>query len=149
MEVSLAPDAVSDTFRLRFETSFIGGLDATLAGMGMSREELGRRMSETGEVRTIEVDGEEAGSVWTELRGRTLHLHALLLDEAYRGRGIGARILKLLEEEVAGRADEVELGVEDANLVARRLYEKAGFREARVLPEIGFRVLRKALDEVA
>ena len=147
MEVTLAPGAPDEGFRHRFEASFIGGMEPVLAVIGMTRATLEEHMRSTGRVRTIEVDGEGAGSIWTELRGRTLHLHALLLEEAYRGRGIGARVLSLLEDEVAGEADDVELGVEDANVAARRLYEKAGFREVGARPEIGFRILKKALNE--
>lgn len=148
MEVMLAAGAPDEGFRHRFEASFIGGMEPVLAAMGMTRAKLEERMRDTGHVRTIEVDGEEVGSVWTELRGRTLHLHALLLDEASRGRGIGARVLGVLEEEVAGLADELELGVQDVNVAARRLYEKAGFREVAARPEIGFRILRKELNDV-
>ena len=145
MDVTLVPGAADEVFRTRFEASFVHGMDETLERLGLSRDMLERQMSEVGEIRTVEVDGNAAGSVWTELRGRTLHLHALLLDEAYRGRGIGACVLSLLENEIAGRADELELGVEDANIRARRLYEKAGFYEVESLPGVGFRILRKRL----
>jgi len=121
-------------------------MEPVLAVMGMSPDEFERRMAETGVVRTVEVDGGKVGFVWTELRGRTLHVHALLLDEAFRGRGIGSTVLRLLESEAAAEADELELGVQDANVAARRLYEKAGFREVRGRPEIGFRVLRKEFN---
>ena len=146
MDVRLAPGAPDACFRRRFEASFIGGMEPVLAAMGMSPDEFERRMAETGVVRTVEVDGGKAGFVWTELRGRTLHVHALLLDEAFRGPGIGSTVLRLLESEAAAEADELELGVQDANVAARRLYEKAGVREVRGRPEIGFRVLRKEFN---
>ena len=146
MEVTLAPGAPDEAFLRRFEASFIGGMEPVLVAMGLTKATLEEHMRSTGRVRAVGVDGEVAGSIWTELRGRTLHLHALLLDEAYRGRGIGARVLSLLEDEVAGEADDVELGVQEANVAARRLYEKTGFREVGTRPEIGFRILRKALN---
>jgi len=97
MDVRLAPGAPDACFRRRFEASFIGGMEPVLAAMGMSPDEFERRMAETGVVRTVEVDGGKAGFVWTELRGRTLHVHALLLDEAFRGPGIGSTVLRLLD----------------------------------------------------
>jgi GNAT superfamily N-acetyltransferase len=130
MEVELIPAAADDRFRERFEVSFIGGMEPVLATMGMTRSQLEERMRSVGRVRIVEVDGSEAGSAWTELTGRTLHLRALLLDEAFRGRGVGAAVLSLQE----------------SNEQARRLYEKAGFHEQSARPEPGFRVLRKPLS---
>ncbi len=118
-----------------------------LAAIGTTRDEIEEQMQSLGRIREVEVDGAAAGSVWTEMRDRTLHVHALLLDEEFRGRGVGGAVLRLLEEEVAGEADAVELGVQDANAAARRLYEKAGFDEVERRPEVGFRVLRKRLME--
>ena len=147
MDVRLVPGRVDDAFRALFEASFIGGTEPVFQTMGLSRDELEERMRTVGSVRTIEVDGDEAGSVWTELRDRTLHLHALLLLGGFRGRGVGTEVLRMLEDEATGSADEIELGVQDANLAARRLYEKAGFHESGRRPEIGFRVLRKSLSQ--
>jgi ribosomal protein S18 acetylase RimI-like enzyme len=145
-EVSLTPAGVDDRFLQRFEDSFIGGMEPVLAAMGVDRAGLEQAMRETGEIRSVLVDGEEAGSIWLELRGRVLHLHALVLDPAVRGRGVGGRVLALLEQEFRGRADELELGVQRGNEPARRLYEKAGFTEVESPhDELGFAVLRRGL----
>jgi ribosomal protein S18 acetylase RimI-like enzyme len=54
-------------------------------------------------------------------------------------------VLSLLEDEYLGRADELELGVQEGNEPAERLYEKAGFVEVGADADLGFRVLRRAL----
>ncbi|HXR12337.1 MAG TPA: GNAT family N-acetyltransferase [Gaiellaceae bacterium] len=138
---------VDAAFLRRFEESFAGGMEAVLAAMGMARDELEEAMRATGEIRAVVVDGEDAGSIWLELRDRTLHLHALLLDLAFRERGIGTRVLGMIEDEYRGRADELELGVQRGNDAAEHLYEATGFSEVESPhAELGFRVLRRRLD---
>jgi len=145
-EVSLAPAGVDDRFLHRFEGSFIGGMEPVLEALGVGRAELEQTMRETGEIRSVLLDGEDVGSVWLELRGRTLHLHALVLEPAARGSGVGGQVLAQLEREYRGRADELELGVQRGNEAARRLYEKTGFSEVESPhAELGFQVLRRRL----
>ena len=112
--------------------------------LGLTAEDVARLPHEVGELREVEEDGAVAGYAWIELRERTLHVHALLLEPEYRGRGIGGRVLRELEEEFRGRADEIELGVESGNEPARRLYERAGFE--RVGERLGFLILRKRIS---
>ena len=69
------------------------------------------------------------------------------MDAILAAVGVSRDDLELLEAEAVGNADELELGVQDANVAARRLYEKAGSREVEARTEIGFRILRKALTE--
>jgi ribosomal protein S18 acetylase RimI-like enzyme len=144
-ELTLPPSRVDERFLRRFESSFVGGIESVLGAMGIARGALEEQMRAVGEIRDVVVRGEEAGSVWLELRGRTLHLHALLLDEAHRGRGLGAQVLALLEDEFRGRADELELGVQEGNRAAERLYERSGFTEVGRSPVPGFRILRRPL----
>ncbi|HVP74702.1 MAG TPA: GNAT family N-acetyltransferase [Gaiellaceae bacterium] len=145
-EVSLAPAGVDDRFLRRFESSFVGGMEPVLEAMGVGRAELEQTMRETGEIRTVLVGEEDVGSVWLELRERTLHLHALVLDPGARGSGIGGRVLAQLEQEFRDRADELELGVQRGNEAARRLYEKTGFIEVESPhAEPGFKILRRRL----
>ena len=145
-DVSFAPAAVDDRFLSRFASSFVGGIEPILEAAGLDRVQLERSMQETGEIRTVLLGGADAGSIWLELRGRILHLHALVLDPHARGSGVGGRVLELLEEEFEGRADELELGVQRSTEPARRLYEKAGFTEIESPhAELGFLVLRRRL----
>ena len=145
-DLSLAPAVVDDRFLQRFAGSFVGGMEPVLEAAGLDRAELECAMRETGEIRTVLLDGEDVGSVWLELRGRVLHLHALALEPDARGSGVGGRALAALEQEFGGRADELEFGVQRGNEAARRLYEKSGFTEvesAQAVP--GFRILRRPL----
>jgi ribosomal protein S18 acetylase RimI-like enzyme len=145
MIVALPATQIEPAFWRAFEASFVGGVDPVLERMGLSRAELEQAAREEGEIRRVEVDGQAAGYLWLELRERTLHLHALLLDEGFRGRGVGAVVLGLLEEEYRGRADEFEVGVQDGNLASSRLVEKTGFEQMGARSDLGFRVLRKRL----
>jgi ribosomal protein S18 acetylase RimI-like enzyme len=119
------------------------GADEIYAELGLAPEEAARLPREVGELRQLDEDGQVGGYVWLELRERTLHVHALLLEEGFRGRGIGGNVLAALEEEFRGRADEVELGVEPGNERALRLYERTGFE--RVGERLGFLIMRKRL----
>jgi len=113
------------------------------AELGLTADEMARLPYEVGELREVEEDGDVAGYAWIELRGRTLHVHALLLEPEFRGRGIGGRVLRELEDEFSNRVDEVELGVEPGNVPAQRLYERSGF--VPVGERLGFLILRKRL----
>ena len=113
------------------------------AELGLTADQVARLPREVGELREVEEDGEVAGYAWIELRERTLHVHALLLEPEFRGRGIGARVLHGLEDEFRGHANEIELGVEPSNERARRLYERSGFEP--VGERLGFLILRKRL----
>jgi ribosomal protein S18 acetylase RimI-like enzyme len=118
--------------------------DAVYAELGLTPEEAARLPREVGELRQLELDGPVVGYVWIELRERTLHVHALLLEPEYRGVGLGARVLAALEDEFGDRAGEVELGVLPDNDPALALYEKAGFD--RVGERLGFLIMRKRLS---
>ena len=72
-----------------------------------------------------------------------MHVHALLLEPGFRGRGLGGEVLSGLEDELAGRIDDVELGVLPGNVRARALYERTGFEQ--VGERLGFVIMRKSL----
>jgi ribosomal protein S18 acetylase RimI-like enzyme len=114
--------------------------------LGISWDEFSRLFRSRGEIHCLESDGHNAGFCWIELRERTLHIHALVLRPADRGHGLAGRLLRELAEAYRERADRFELGVHESNRRARALYERAGFREVRRLPGIGFHILQRALD---
>jgi ribosomal protein S18 acetylase RimI-like enzyme len=114
------------------------------AELGLTLERVAELPREVGELRTVEEDGATAGYVWLELRERTLHVHALLLEPGFRGRGIGGRVLSELEDEFRERIDDVELGVEPGNTPALHLYERAGFEPMG--ERLGFLIMRKPLS---
>ena len=121
-------------------------LGASARILGIPWGEFARLFRERGEVRCIEFDGVNAGFCWIELRERTLHIHALILRPEARGRGLAGRLLRDLAAAYQGEADEFELGVHESNRRARLLYEKAGFREVRRMPGIGFLILQRPLE---
>jgi ribosomal protein S18 acetylase RimI-like enzyme len=124
-------------------------LGASARILGIPWSEFARLFRERGAVHCIELDGHNAGFFWIELRDRTLHIHALILRPGDRGRGLAGRLLRDLAEEYQGQADEFELGVHESNRRARLLYEKAGFREVRRMPGIGFLILQRPLERPA
>jgi ribosomal-protein-alanine acetyltransferase len=85
-------------------------------------------------------DGEEAAVGVVGFAGVALfpdeaHVMTVAVDPASQGRGIGARLVAGMLEEVARAGlDAVTLEVREGNLVARRLYRRAGFGEAGVRP---------------
>jgi ribosomal protein S18 acetylase RimI-like enzyme len=125
-----------------FQESLTASADEAAALLGLSREEYERLPHEVGELRQVEVGGAVAGFVWLEIRARELHLHALLLLPAFRGRGLGRRVLAALAERYDDEVDAFELGVEPGNAAARRLYEQGGFSYTD--EREGFLIMRRA-----
>ena len=126
-----------------FEESMPADAEGVYESLGVTPSEAERLPRDIGELRQVETDGDVAGFVWTEVRERTLHVHALLLEPGFRGRGLGSKVLSGLEAELGDRIDEVELGVLPGNERARALYERTGFEQ--VGERLGFLVMRKSL----
>ena len=87
-----------------------------------------------GAIWLVEVAGAPAGycvlgsAFSLEFHGRIAFVDELYLREEFRGRGHGARLLALLEEECRARGlRAMRLEVERSNRRARSLYERAGF----------------------
>ncbi|MBU1247486.1 MAG: GNAT family N-acetyltransferase [Proteobacteria bacterium] len=57
-------------------------------------------------------------------------LHKVMVQEVFRGRGIGSGLFRVLLAELDDRGAEVFLTVDPANQRARRLYEGFGFAES-------------------
>jgi ribosomal protein S18 acetylase RimI-like enzyme len=75
------------------------------------------------------VDGEPAGRLYVH-RGRSdIRVVDIALAPEYRGRGIGAALLRSLITEAEASDRKVSIHVERHN-PARRLYERLGFRPA-------------------
>lgn len=119
-------------------------LEPTLVAMGLDWSCLHDMVSSVGEVRVIDRDGISVGYVWIEKRGSRLHVHGLVIDPVFRGRGIGSSVLRDLEKEFAHQVDFIELGVHDSNRRARSLYEKLGYKLEETRPDAGFLIFRKA-----
>jgi ribosomal protein S18 acetylase RimI-like enzyme len=66
----------------------------------------------------------------TEMGGRFLFLDELLVAPSFRGRGLGTRLLRLLEEfALAGGAGAIRLEVSHGNDRARELYLATGYAD--------------------
>ena len=116
--------------------------------LGLSWEEFEAHYATRGEVCTLRRGGEVAGYCWIELRECELHLHAIMVLPAQRGRGIGSAALRRLEAEFRDHADVIELGVSHDNPRARSLYERVGFVVVTTLHDVGYDIMRKPLTEV-
>jgi len=89
---------------------------------------------------TVVVDDhdEVIGACHTSIMGDehpcAAHIHDLIIEEAYRGQGLGST---LLDHAIAWCADkgvdEVCLGVAPLSTRSRRFYERYGFEEASIL----------------
>ena len=81
--------------------------------------------------------GECLGFIWFVLRGAFHsfpYLHIVAVKEAFRGRGIGRKLLHFFEETVFADASKVFLVVADFNPEARRLYERLGYKQVGAIP---------------
>lgn len=83
------------------------------------------------ETRLILVDGAIAGWVVVDLAGAALHLLDIAVAPELRGRGIGARIVRALQEEATQGGRPVVLTVDRSNLPAVRLYSRLDFQIVR------------------
>ena len=74
----------------------------------------------------IEVDGVAAGRLYVDRRPGDLRIVDIALLPAYRGRGIGARLVRGLQQAAADEGRIVSIHVELSNRAAV-LYERLGF----------------------
>jgi GNAT superfamily N-acetyltransferase len=115
----VASDPEHDEFKRLYEETLMDALPRELKTFDHPLDKLLHLSDRLGFVRAILVDGEVAGFVWLEFGGETLHVHALQLKSAWRGRGIARQALEALERQSAGlRLALVELGIAEQD--ARR-----------------------------
>ncbi|HEX2023049.1 MAG TPA: GNAT family N-acetyltransferase [Candidatus Thermoplasmatota archaeon] len=81
-------------------------------------------------------DGVHAFLLGVVERAYEARILILAVDERARGKGIGARLVKLFEERFVSRGiRRVNLEVRISNETAIRLYERMGFEKRKVLPQ--------------
>ena len=68
------------------------------------------------------------GVCTVDLSGNSNYLYGLAVAEAYRGKGYGSYLAKsVVNQLIVQNAKSFQIAVEDANIGAKRLYEKIGF----------------------
>jgi ribosomal protein S18 acetylase RimI-like enzyme len=77
----------------------------------------------------VEVDGVPAGRLYVHRGPTDMRIMDIALAPAFRGRGIGARLLRMLIAEADESGCKLSIHVE-MNNAARRLYQRLGFRHA-------------------
>ena len=77
----------------------------------------------------IEVDGEPAGRLYVHRGPSDIRIMDIALAPTFRGRGIGAELLRSLIAEAEKSGRKLSIHVETNN-PARSLYERLGFRPA-------------------
>jgi len=88
----------------------------------------------------VALDKEESllGFIWYQEYGAFHgfpYIHIIAIKDEYRGKGIGSELLTHFEEEVVNNS-KVFLLVSDFNPKAKKLYEKRGYREVGVIPDL-------------
>jgi len=70
--------------------------------------------------------------------GGTTLINELVVDQTYRGQGIGKKLIEYAIQEARRRGtDEIEVGTEKDNLPARRFYHEAGITQEYLLLGMG------------
>jgi ribosomal protein S18 acetylase RimI-like enzyme len=81
-----------------------------------------------------DADGRRVGHLWLALKPEAgcLFIYDIEVDERARGKGIGRRLMELIEDEARTMGvSRIELNVYADNEVARHLYETSGYLEMR------------------
>ncbi len=143
----VARDEQIDDFIKLLHREAAGYLDSTLAALQTTLDELARLARSVGEVQAVYLDDHLAGYLWTEERGRIVHIHGIVLEPQYQDQGIGSEVLQVLKAKYTGRMDAIELGVHDSNARARALCERSGFRLVERRDDVGFAILQQPLPD--
>lgn len=83
------------------------------------------------EVHLILRQGSPIGWIIVDRSGRALHGIDIALIAAERGNGIGARVIRTLQEEAAAEGRSMVITVQRLNQRAQALYRRLGFRATR------------------
>lgn len=85
----------------------------------------------------VDEGGECLGFIWFVLQSAFHsfpYLHIIAVKEAFRGKGIGKKLLSFFEESVFPNSSKVFLVVADFNPDAKRLYESLGYQQVGAIP---------------
>jgi ribosomal protein S18 acetylase RimI-like enzyme len=76
--------------------------------------------------------GRLEGHDYMALRGPAAILHDVIVDAAYRDRGVGKALVVAMITSLAARAPRVVLSTAERNAKAQRFFERMGFRRTMV-----------------
>ena len=120
-------------------------LQSAITKLGISVEQFKELFKTIGTIYVIYVDKDLAGFFWIERREEVLHIHALIIKSEFQGRGLGKKILQLIQDQYSSGAKILELGVHLSNHRAINLYQNSGFVKVKEFDDIGFIVMQKRL----
>ncbi len=115
--------------------------------MVLEREAFGRDAYPRGFLEEV-LDREECIFLKASLKDKTVgyvlalresndegHIISIAVKDSYKGKGIGGKLLEAAEQELAKRgAKIIRLEVSEKNTIARRLYERHGYKVIARLP---------------
>lgn len=106
-----------------------------------------QRIRKEGNGYIIVFRGFRCGFIWFSIKGETLHINTIVIDEAYQGMGIGKRVFKDMDD-FGKRLNlkYIHLGVQGINEKAKRFYEKIGFEYTGYVDEFDTYYMRKKLS---
>ncbi len=117
-------------------------MNDTLNKIESSWEKLYAMVQSVGTVYRVIKDEQITGYLWIEERGRVVHIHGLVMKDAYKSKGIATEALTYLEHTYRETKDALELGVHESNIPAKSLYEKLGYETVRRIDQIGFLIMQ-------
>jgi ribosomal protein S18 acetylase RimI-like enzyme len=87
------------------------------------------RKLDSGHWQIITADGADVGVLKVDQRSHETYLGLIELHPAHQGRGIGTHLIARLQEQAAGKGQDLLLDVLVVNHRAHALYRRLGFRE--------------------
>lgn len=149
MKVHPADEAKKKSYFRLMEEAARAYLEHSLKILGLTREAFRDYFFHLGTVHGVDIEGEDVGFYWVEVRQDILHLHGFILAEEHRGKGYGSRILAHIEEIYKTKVNTIELGVHEENTAAIRLYERSGYQKKAYLEDVGYHIMQKTLKNPA
>lgn len=86
-------------------------------------------------------DGNKYAGLVAEVFGNWLCIHYLFVNEKFRGRGVGKKIIQIAEEEARNRGCRFAF-VDTFSFQAPEFYEKLGYKEVFALKEYPYKGAR-------
>ena len=98
---------------------------------------LGRAMSRGDLVLSARVRGGPVGVAWVVLEGafaRAAYLRLLAVTPAAHGQGVGAELLREVEDRLADTSSHILLLASDFNVAAHAFYRRLGYEQVGIIP---------------